>query len=117
VYGIKRLCRVLNVSRSGFYAWLAGATGRAARAIQEERLVEQIRKIHTDTHATYGSPRITVELRAQGRIVNHQRVERLMRQHGLVGRHLRRRHATTRRDPAAQAAPDLLGRDLHRHPA
>jgi hypothetical protein len=38
VYGIKRLCRVLNVSRSGFYAWLAGATGRAARAIQEERL-------------------------------------------------------------------------------
>jgi putative transposase len=58
-----------------------------------------------------------VELRAQGRIVNHQRVERLMRQHGLVGRHLRRRHATTRRDPAAQAAPDLLGRDLHRHPA
>ena len=56
MYGIKRLCRVLNVSRSGFYAWLAGATGRAARAIQEERLVEQIRKIHTDTHATYGSP-------------------------------------------------------------
>lgn len=96
----------------GLYAWLAGASGRAARAAQEERLATQIRQIHADTHGTYGSPRITVELRAQGRIVNRKRVERLMRQHELVGRHLRRRHTTTRRDPAAPAAPDLLGRDF-----
>jgi transposase InsO family protein len=56
VYGVKRLCRVLDVSRSGFYAWLAGAGGRAARAAQEERLVTQIRQIHADTYGTYGSP-------------------------------------------------------------
>jgi hypothetical protein len=112
VYGVKRLCRVLNVSRSGFYAWLAGASGRAAQAAQEERLVTQIRRIHTDTHGTYGSPRVTVELRALGTVVNHKRVERLMREHQIIGRHLRRRHTTTRRDPAAQAAPDLLGRDF-----
>jgi transposase InsO family protein len=45
-------------------------------------------------------------------VVNHKRVERLMREHEIVGVHLRRRRRTTRRDPAAQAAPDLLGRDF-----
>lgn len=109
VYGVKRLCRVLQAARSGYYAWLAGAAGRAAR---DARLVEQIRQVHTDTHGTYGSPRVTVELRAMGIVVNHKRVERLMREHQLVGRHLRRHHHTTRRDPAAPAAPDLLGRDF-----
>lgn len=93
----------------GLLAWLAGAAGRAAR---DAWLVEQIRQVHTDTHGTYGSPRVTVELRAMGIVVNHKRVERLMREHGLVGRHLRRRGHTTRRDPAATAAPDLLGRDF-----
>jgi transposase InsO family protein len=111
-FGVKRLCRVLNVHRSGFYAWLARADRRAARTGQDARLVEQIRQIHSDTTGTYGSPRVTAELRAQGVMVNHKRVERLMREHEVVGVHLRRQHRTTRRDPAAQAAPDLLGRDF-----
>lgn len=112
VYGVKRLCQVLNVSRSGYYTWLARATGRAARSAHGRWLVAQIRQVHTGTHGTYGSPRITVELRAQGIIVNRKRVERLMREHQIVGCHLRRRQRTTHRDPAAQAAPDLLGRDF-----
>ena len=111
-FGVKRLCRVLNVHRSGFYAWLARADRRAARAAQDARLVEQVRAIHRDTTGTYGSPRVTAELRARGVVVNHKRVERLMREHEVVGVHLRRRHRTTRRDPGAQAAPDLLGRDF-----
>lgn len=111
-FGVKRLCRVLNVHRSGFYAWLARADRRAARTGQDARLVEQIRQIHSDTTGTYGSPRVTAELRAQGVMVNHKRVERLMREHEVVGVHLRRQHRPTRRDPAAQAAPDLLGRDF-----
>jgi transposase InsO family protein len=113
-FGVKRLCRVLGVHRSGFYAWLGRADRRADRSVQDDRLVEQIRQIHADTTGTYGSPRVTAELHAQGVVVNHKRVERLMREHEIVGVHLRRRHRTTRRDPAAQAAPDLLGRDLHR---
>jgi transposase InsO family protein len=111
-FGVKRLCRVLGVHRSGFYAWLARADQRADRSVQDARLVQQIRQIHTDTTGTYGSPRVTAELHAHGVVVNHKRVERLMREHDLVGVHLRRRHRTTRRDPAAQAAPDLLGRDF-----
>jgi transposase InsO family protein len=111
-FGVKRLCRVLGVHRSGFYAWLARVDQRADRSVQDARLVQQIRQIHTDTTGTYGSPRVTAELHAQGVVVSHKRVERLMREHDIVGVHLRRRHRTTRRDPAAQATPDLLGRDF-----
>lgn len=111
-FGVKRLCRVLGVHRSGFYAWLARADQRADRSVQDARLVQQIRRIHADTSGTYGSPRVTAELHAHGVVVNHKRVERLMREHDLVGVHLRRRHRTTRRDPADQVAPDLLGRDF-----
>jgi transposase InsO family protein len=111
-FGIKRLCRVLQVSRSGLYAWLAGADRRAARATTDAQLQEQIRTIHRQTRGTYGSPRVTVELRAQGVAVNHKRVERLMRVGGIVGVHLRRRRTTTLPDPAATTIPDLLGRDF-----
>lgn len=111
-FGVKRLCRVLGGHRSGFYAWLARADQRADRSVQDARLVQQIRRIHADTSGTYGSPRVTAELHAHGVVVNHKRVERLMREHDLVGVHLRRRHRTTRRDPADQVAPDLLGRDF-----
>jgi transposase InsO family protein len=111
-FGVKRLCRVLGVHGSGFYAWLARADRRATQSVQDDRLVDQIRQIHRDTSGTYGSPRVTAELRAQGVVVNHKRVERLMREREVVGVHLRRRHRTTRRAPAAQAAPDLLGRDF-----
>jgi transposase InsO family protein len=111
-FGVKRLCRVLNVHRSGFYAWLARAEQRADRAAQQVRLVEHIRAIHHDTRGTYGSPRITAELHAHGVVVNHKRVERLMREQEIIGIYLRRRHRTTRRDPVALGAPDLLGRDF-----
>ena len=108
-FGVKRLCQVLNAHRSGFYAWLARAERRAPRAALDARLARHIRAIHSDTTGTYGSPRVTAELQALGVVVNHKRVERLVRQYQVVGRHLRRRHRTTRRDPAA---PDLLGRDF-----
>jgi len=112
VFGVKRLCRVLKVSRSGFYAWLAGIPKRAGRVADDNRLLEQIQAIHRQTGGAYGSPRVTVELHAQGVVVNHKRVERLMRQHGVVGIHLRRGRKTTIPSPAAITIPDLLGRDF-----
>ena len=57
VYGVKRLCRVLAVSRSGFYQWLAAAPARAARAAQEAQLVGVIREVHAQTGGAYGAPR------------------------------------------------------------
>lgn len=112
VYGIQRLCRVLNVARSGFYAWLGREPARQARAEAEAELVETIREIHDDSGGSYGAPRVHAELRNRGRRVNHKRVERLMREHEIVGRHQRKRKRTTIPDPAAPPAPDLLGRDF-----
>ncbi len=112
VYGAKRLCRILAVSRSGFYRWLAAEPDRAARAAAEQELVDQIRRIHAESGGTYGAPRVTAELREQGQPVNHKRTERLMRRHNVVGRHLRRGRRTTIADPTAPKAPDLLRRDF-----
>ncbi|WP_375155177.1 IS3 family transposase [Micromonospora sp. 4G55] len=111
-WSVKRLCRILAVSRSGFYRWAASEPTRRSRAAAEDALAEQIKFIHADSGGTYGSPRVTVELRCQGVRVNRKRVERIMRRRDVVGRHLRRRKRTTIPDPAAPPAPDLVGRDF-----
>jgi transposase InsO family protein len=109
---VKRLCRILAVSRSGFYRWTAAETARRDRAAAEDQLAEQIAVVHADSGGTYGSPRVTVELRAQGIRANRKRVERVMRQRGIVGRHLRRRRRTTIPDLTAAPVADLIGRDF-----
>ena len=111
-YGVKRLCAVIGVARSSYYYWKATADARAARAAGDEQLAEQIRAVHTASDGTYGVPRITAELRDAGRPVNHKRVARIMRDIGVAGLRLRRRHRTTIADPAAAKAPDLIGRDF-----
>jgi transposase InsO family protein len=111
-YGVKRLCQVLAISRSGFYRWLKAAPARAARAAADAALAEEIRQIHAEFDGTYGSPRITTELRAQGRTVNRKRVERVMRVFGIVGVHLRKKMRTTLPEPSAQKVPDLIKRDF-----
>jgi hypothetical protein len=79
VFGVQRLCRALQVSRSGYYRWIAGAGARAARQAAEDALVEEIREIHTDHQGTYGALRVHAELRGFGHSVNRKRVRRLMR--------------------------------------
>jgi putative transposase len=103
-------CQAAGVSTSAYYAWTASAQGAAERHREEARLVAEIRRIHARSKATYGAPRVTAELRRRGRAVNHKRVERLMRMHGIVGYRPRRRRGLTRQDRAAPPAPDLLGR-------
>jgi hypothetical protein len=99
------------VARSAYYAWVARATQRASEHDREEaRLVSEIRGIHTRSRGVYGSPRVTAELGRRGWSVNHKRVERLMRAHGIVGHRPRRRRSLTKPDAGAAPAPDLLGR-------
>lgn len=88
-FGVKRPCRVLRVSRSGFYRWRKAAPARAERAAADAALAAQIKQIHGAFDGTYGSSRITAELRARGQAVNHKRVARVMRRFGIVGLHLR----------------------------
>ncbi|WP_189827985.1 IS3 family transposase [Streptomyces finlayi] len=111
-YGVKRVCRVLGVSRSGFYRWLAGAKARSERQAADGALVAEIREIHTEHKGTYGVRRVHAELRGFGHTVNRKRVERLMRINGIEGRHLRRRKRTTVPDRLAPPAPDLVQRDF-----
>ena len=107
-YGIQRLCRILRVSRSGFYRWRIATSARRARAAAEVELTEQIRGIHGSAKGAYGMPRITRELRESGPVVNHKRVARLMRAAGISGCHLRIGKRTTIQDVRALKAPDLL---------
>jgi transposase InsO family protein len=111
-FSVKRLCQVLGVSRSGFYRWQAAAPARAARTARDAALAERIRVVHAESGHTYGVPRVTAELRGAGVVVNHKRVERVMRVHRIVGVHLRRPYRTTIPDASAARAPDLLGRDF-----
>jgi putative transposase len=104
-------CRVLNVSRSGYYDWLGRPD--SLRAQENELLLKQIRDIHKESRFTHGSPRVHAELTlGLGLPVNLKRVARLMREAGIQGLYRRRRRGCTVRDPDAQACPDLVNRDF-----
>lgn len=104
-------CRVLNVSRSGYYGWLARLD--SPRRQENELLLKQIRQIHEESRGTYGSPRVHAELTlGLGLPVNLKRVARLMREAGIQGLYRRRRHGCTVRDPDAQPSSDLVNRDF-----
>lgn len=106
-HSIQRLCEVFAVSRSGYYAW-SHASG-SVRARQEAQLRLKIAAVHQQSRETYGSPRITIELRAQGERVGRHRVARLMRQAGLRGRQKRRyRVRTTDSRHSHPIAPNRL---------
>jgi putative transposase len=102
------LCRMLGVSPSGYWAWRK--RGPSARAQGDAQLTERIVAIHQASRGTYGAPRIHAELATAGMPCGRKRVARLMRQAGLQGCHRRRAFSTTRRDPAAEPAPDLVQR-------
>lgn len=105
-FPVRRLCRVLRVSASGYYAWRARPP--SLRQSQNTALLTEIRRVHARSHQTYGSPRIYAELRAQGRRCNHKRIERLMRRHCIRARQVRRFHHTTEVSPHLPVAPNRL---------
>ncbi|MGN9847559.1 IS3 family transposase [Nonomuraea sp. H19] len=111
-FGVKRLCQVIGLNRASYYKWRAGAEGRAARQAADAALAEQIRAVHTEFDGTYGSPRITAELRDKGMTINEKRVARVMRTYAIAGTRLRRRVRTTIPEPAATPVPDLFTRDF-----
>ena len=107
---VKTLCRVLGVSRSGFYAWASRPP--STRALADADLLKQVVVLHEASRRTYGSPRIYKDLRFAGIRVGRKRVERLMRQGGLTGTVKRRRGRTTIRVPGVRVANDLVKRDF-----
>lgn len=106
VYGVARLCEIVEVARSSFYAWLAAARTRRARSAADAALAATIRALQDPAQGgdrAYGAPRITADLNdgvGAGERVNRKRVARVMRQHQLAGIRLRRRVKTTIPSPA-----------------
>jgi len=106
---LAELCAALEVSISGFRAWKRGGTPQRKRLTAHQTLA-LIRAIHAEFKGAYGSPRIVRELRQRGYTASKERVERLMREHGIRARHKRRYRVTTDSKHGLPVAPNLLDR-------
>jgi transposase InsO family protein len=107
-WSVAQMCRVLEVSRSGFHDWEARRPSR--RDVADRLLSEEIEAIWECSARTYGAPRVHAWLRRQGYRVARKRVARIMRERGWTGQTGRVRVRTTRRDKTAAPAPDLVAR-------
>jgi len=108
---IAEMCRVLEVSRSGFYDWQCRP--RSKHEVTDAMLAVEIEAIWECSDRTYGAPRVHRWLRKQGFRVGRKRVARIMRVNGWEGESGRRRIRTTVVDRGATAASDLVGRDFN----
>jgi len=111
VYTVDEMCRVLAVSESGYRAWKQGGTPDRTR-LTDAQMLTWIRAIHEELKGAYGSPRMVRELRGRGFPASKERVERLMREHGIRARHKRRYKVTTDSKHNLPVAANLLNRDF-----
>jgi putative transposase len=109
-YAIARMCQVLDVSVSGYYAWVKRPPSEHSR--KDAELAEQVKIVFQANRGVYGSPRVHAELQDQGITCARKRVARLMREQELYAKRPRHRTVTTHSNPEAQVAPNLLRRDF-----
>jgi len=111
VWRIGLMCRVLKVSRSGYYAWRRKSV--SSRTVENAGLQREIGRVYAEGRGEYGSPTICEVLRQEGFRVNHKRIARIMRQMGLRSKVARRFKRTTKRCKDREAAPNLLKQEFH----
>ena len=105
-YSIHLMCRLLGVSRSGYYA--AKKRPESTRSIRDRELLREIKRVHAESKGVYGSPRIRAELIDDGYRVGRHKVAKLMRLERLRGCPKRRYCVTTQQDPRHRTAKNLL---------
>jgi len=110
IFNLVKLCKVLRVSRSGYYAW--ENRPKSARAIENDQLTEQIKAIHTKKKRTYGCRKMTKEIRRSGKVVNHKRIERIMKQEGIRSKVAKKFKATTDSKHNLPVAENILNREF-----
>ena len=110
MFSVRGMCRVLQVSPSGYYAWLLRP--KSERERDNEVLSLEIEAIHDQSRGTYGSPRITRELREKGYQVSKKRVARRMKEREIQGKKRRRFRKTTDSQHALPVLPNLLARNF-----
>ena len=108
---VARWCRLLGVSRSGYYDWLR--RGESARAVEDRRLLECIKDVHQRSRQAYGTRRVWKQLLADGIACGRQRVARLRRENDIVTRRRRRFRITTHSKHQRWIAPNLVQRQFH----
>jgi len=110
-HSIAQLCRAFEVSLSGYYDWSGRQQRPGPRQQEDQRLKEQIVRIHADSRKTYGSPRIQAKLRQSGQRHGRNRIGRLMREQNVCGRQKKRyRVLTTDSRHDEPVAPNRLAR-------
>ncbi len=109
-HAVVTMCRVLSVSKAGYYAWRDRAPSK--RELSNKRLAAEIRTVHQRSRQTYGSPRVHAELLAGGEKVNRKRVERVMRVEGIRAKKKRRFRVTTDSRHDEPIAPNRLQREF-----
>jgi putative transposase len=115
IYRIEKMCNCLEVSRSGYYAWLKSPSSKRSR--ENEKLVAEIRVEYAKSRKYYGSPRITDRLKARNILCSENRVARLMRAKGIVAKTRRRFRATTDSKHNLPIAPNILNQNFEvNHP-
>lgn len=114
LYEVKRLCQVLKINRSSYYAWKSAAPARRQRLVDDTVLGAQIKTTFNAENGCYGAKRVTATInsdpvndRGKGGRLNHKRTARLMRQMGLFGFTRKRRVKTTTSSKRAPRFPDL----------
>lgn len=116
-FPVDLVLRVLSIPSSTYYGWRARAASPSQRRLEDAELLEKIGKFRSSHEfaATYGSPRIWLELRRQGVRCGRKRIERIMRDNNLAGAFLRKgwKGGSTRQNPKHTAAPDLVDRDFN----
>ena len=110
-FGVEKMCRVLAVSRSGYYRWCQ--RGESSRVRENRRLLGHIRQVYAASKGRYGSPRITAALHDQGLACSRPRVARLMRRHGIQAKTWRKFKVTTNTKHSYPRAPNRLKQAFH----
>jgi putative transposase len=109
-FSIERMSSVFGVSRSGYYQFIHAEVSQ--RIEEDNRLLLKIKAIHQASRHTYGSPRICAELREDGEICSRKRVSKIMKRSGIAAKMKKRFKVTTRANPKAAVAPNLLQQDF-----
>jgi putative transposase len=109
-FKVSKMCRILNVSRSGYYAF--GKRSESERSKRQKYILEKIKGIHRGSHEIYGSPTITAALHDEGVPVSKGMVSRLMKKHGIRSRIRRKYKATTDSNHNLPVAENILNREF-----
>ena len=111
-YRVAKMAKWIGVSRSGYYAWRKRHP--SMRDLENQKLLELIRQIWKNSKEVYGSKKITEELQKRSEEpINHKRVERIMRDHGIRSKVIKKYKATTNSNHSLPVAPNILNRDFH----